>query len=111
MPTLAGIATVGFGTAAYYAPTYFQRNSMIASAVLAASIVPVTIVFILPTVRKLQGILARKDEVAAKEEGDGLLDKWQKLNLIRWGLMAIGGLIAWKSVSTISDVLVHVYSD
>jgi hypothetical protein len=95
-----GVAAVaGFGTAAYYAPTHRLRNSMIASAGLALSVVPLSVIGLIPIVKKLKMIESSKDEVKAQTEADGLLDKWGKLNLARWCVMAVALLNGLKELS------------
>jgi len=85
-------ATVGFGVAAYYAPTSFLQNSMIVSSLLALSPLPVTFGFIVPTVKALKALEKSGDSVKATAEGDTLIEKWGKLSLFRWLLVAGGFL-------------------
>lgn len=99
MASLGGVACLSFGTAAYYAPTNYVRNSMIASAVLSISVIPFTILFIRPTVVALKAIEKERDTVNATAEGDKLIEKWGKLSLIRWSFMAIASLNGLKELS------------
>jgi hypothetical protein len=99
MASLSFTATASFATAAYYAPTLSVRNSMIASAGLAMSALPFTLIFIFPTVKKLKAIYENNDTFQATAEGDSLIEKWGKLSLIRWTFMLVGCLNGLKELS------------
>lgn len=99
MVGFAGTATAAFATAAYYAPTQYLRNSMIASAALALSVFPYTVIGILPTVQKIKKIESSKDAIKAQSEGDGLIDKWGKLAFVRMVLMSVALLNGLKELS------------
>lgn len=99
MGSLGGIAGLAFGTAAYYAPLPYVQNSMIASALLSFSAAPFTLLAIMPTNKALKAIESSGDTVKAAAEGDKLLEKWGKLSLIRWSLMAIASLNGLKELS------------
>jgi Domain of unknown function (DUF1772) len=99
MISYAGIAVAGFGTAAYYAPTQYLRNSMAVSAALALSIAPFSVIALIPTVQKLKQIESSGDTLKAQSEGDGLLEKWGKLSLVRWSIMSVALLNGLKELS------------
>jgi Domain of unknown function (DUF1772) len=99
MGSLSGVAGIAFGTAAYYAPTYYLQNSMIASALLSFSIAPFTVLVIMPTVKALKGIETSGDTDKAAAEGDKLIEKWGKLGLIRFFVMAVAALNGLKELS------------
>lgn len=99
MVSFAGIASTSFGTAAYYAPTQYLQKSMIASALLSISVIPFTLQFIFPTNKALKAIEKSGDGEKALSEGDKLLEKWGKLSLARWSIMAVAALIGLKNLS------------
>lgn len=72
---------------------------MIASAVLALSPLPFTLIAILPTVKKLKGIVETNDTFKATAEGDSTIEKWGKLSMVRFLLMAVGCLNGLKELS------------
>ena len=72
---------------------------MIASSALAISVIPFTLIAIIPTVKALKKIEADNDAPKAEKEADKLIEKWGKLSLIRWGLMAIAFLNGLKELS------------
>jgi len=99
MISLGTIATAGYALAAYYAPTDRLRNSMIVSAVLTGSVAPFTALVIIPVVKEIKSIVNGNDNVKAMSDGDRLLDKWSKLNLIRWILVAASCLNGLKELT------------
>lgn len=99
MMSLSTTAVAAFGTAAYYAPTISSRNSMIASALLALTPLPFTLIVIFPTVKKLKGIQATNDTFKATAEGDPLIEKWGKLSIVRFLFVAVGCLNGLKELS------------
>jgi Domain of unknown function (DUF1772) len=99
MIRFAGIAFASFGIAAYYAPTRYLQKSMIASALLSISVMPFTLKFIFPTNNALKAIEKDGDGEKALSEGDKLLEKWGKLGLVRWSIMAAATLIGMKELS------------
>jgi hypothetical protein len=104
MAGLAGVASLGFGTAAYYAPTNYIQKSMIASAVLSASVVPFTILVIKPTILALKAIEKEGNDAKATSDGDKLIEKWGKLSLTRWAIMTIALLNGLKELSEWYDL-------
>jgi len=99
MMAFSGVGCLAFGTAAYYAPTYYIQNSMIASALLSISAVPFTVLFMRPTVQALKAIEKDGDDVKTTAEGDKLIEKWGKLSLMRCSLVCIGALNGLKELS------------
>jgi uncharacterized membrane protein len=99
MAGCAAISTAAFGTAAYYAPTGYLQKSMTVSSLIAFSVIPWTLLVIMPTNKELKGIVAANDTLKANAEGDKLLVKWTKLSTIRLGLMTVGFLNALKELS------------
>jgi hypothetical protein len=99
MVTLSGVSGLAFGIAAYYAPNHYIQNSMITSALLSLSPLPVTLLAIRPTVQALKAIDKGGDDVKATADGDQLIEKWGKLSLIRWSLVMLGALNGLKELS------------
>jgi len=96
---LGGTATLGFGLAAYWAPTEYLRNSMIGSTLLAASIIPFTLFSIIPTVQKIIKIQKENDALKASTDGDKLYEKWNISNYIRLTIMAVACLNGLRDLS------------
>jgi hypothetical protein len=99
MASLGMTAAAAFGTAAYYAPTIAVRNSMIVSSALSLSALPLTLLVLFPIVKALKAIESHKDPAVAEVEGDGLIQKWGKLSMLRWVLVAIGAVNGLKELS------------
>lgn len=72
---------------------------MAASAALALSVVPFTVIALIPTVQKLKKIESSGDTIKAQSEGEGLLEKWGKLSLVRWSIMTVALLNGLKELS------------
>jgi Anthrone oxygenase len=92
-------AGAAFGLAAYFAPSVASRNSMLLSAATSFSPVPVTVLAILPMVMRLKGIEKAGDKEMAEKEGDGLIEAWGRLSLLRWGIVAVGCLNGLREIA------------
>jgi hypothetical protein len=72
MASCAAISTAAFGTAAYYAPTEYLQKSMTVSSLIAFSVIPWTLLVIMPTNNELKEIVAANDKLKANAEGEKL---------------------------------------
>lgn len=99
MAPLGLIASAGFGTAAYFAPTDFLQKSMAVSCFLTLMNMPFTVLVIFPVNAEMKKIEATNDTLKANTEGDKLLDKWTKLSTIRMSIMAVAMIIGLKEIS------------
>jgi hypothetical protein len=93
------IASVAYGTAAYYAPSHHTQKLMGLCAGLSLSILPYTLVVIMPSVNALFALDSSGDVAKVNSEGDKLIDKWNKLSVSRAAIAAIPLLIAFKEIS------------
>jgi len=97
--SLGLIASVAYGTAAYYAPTDHLQMVMGVCSGLTFAVVPYTVAVILPTVKAIFGLKTSGDVGKLDAEGDKLIDKWAKLHLSRMLIALIPLLIAAKEIA------------
>jgi Domain of unknown function (DUF1772) len=99
MLPLGLISGISFGVASYYAPSSRLQTSMMVSSAFAFGIAPFTLLVVFPYVTQLKKIEKANDTYKATAEGDGLLDKWAKANLVRWLIMSVALLNGMKELS------------
>ncbi|OLL24382.1 hypothetical protein NEOLI_003050 [Neolecta irregularis DAH-3] len=97
---LSVFSGIGFGIAAYFAPSQIIRRHMIFNALITASAIPFTVIFMAPMIRHLKEVKRRGSESeAGLVETRRMLKTWVRRSTMRSMIVALGFLNGMREIT------------